>query len=84
MTMADKQQVLLSVEVICFEIKDTSFHFIVFLFTAAPAAHRSSQARGRFGAVAAVGLHHSHSHSHNSGSKPHLQPVLQLVATLDH
>ena len=38
-----------------------------------------SQARGLPGAVAA-GLHHSHN---NVGSEPHLQPTLQLTATLD-
>ena len=50
-----------------------------FLFTAAPAAYGSSQARGQIGAEAAS-LHHGHS---NEGSKPHLQPTLQLSATPD-
>ena len=40
-------------------------------------AYRSSQARGRIGAIA-VGLHHSHS---NVGSDPHLQPTPQFMAT---
>ena len=46
------------------------------LFRASPAAYRSSQARGRIGAVAA-GLHHSHS---NTGSEPYLRPTPQLTA----
>ena len=53
--------------------------FCFFFFRAAPVAYRGSQARGQIGAVA-VGLHHSHS---NSGSKPRLQPTLQLTATPD-
>ena len=44
-----------------------------FLFPAAPAAHEVSQAGG-----AAARLRHS-----NTGSKLHLQPTLQLMATLD-
>ena len=52
-----------------------SFFFFSCLFRAAPAAYGSSQARGRSGALAAT-LHHNHS---NSGSKPHLQPILQLM-----
>jgi len=47
---------------------------------ATPVAYGSSQARDWI-RVAAAGLHHSHS---NAGSKLHLQPTLQLVATLDH
>ena len=43
------------------------------------AAYGSFQARGRIRAVAAS-LHQSHS---NSGSKPCLQPIPQLTATLD-
>ena len=43
----------------------------LFLFRAAPVAYRSSQARH---------LHHSHS---NAGSKPHLQPMPQLVVMPD-
>ena len=42
-------------------------------------AFGTSQARGQI-KVAAAGLHHSHS---NTKSKPHLQPILQLTATLD-
>ena len=54
--------------------------FIYFLvFSAAPIAHVSSQARSRIGAVAA-GLRHGHS---NAGSKPCLQQRPQLMATLD-
>ena len=57
------------------------FGFLVFwLFAfsrAAPAAYRSSQARGLMRAVAA-GLHHSHS---NARSEPCLQPTPQLTAT---
>ena len=46
---------------------------------AAPMAHGGSQARGRTGAVA-TSLRQSHS---NAGSKPHLQPTPQLMATPD-
>ena len=46
---------------------------------ATPAAYGSSQARGLIGAVA-TGLRQSHS---NAGSKPRLQPMPQLTATLD-
>ena len=60
--------------------------FVVFLFVclfvffrAAHAAYGGSQARGPIGATAA-GLYHSHS---NAGSKPHLQPTPQLMATPD-
>ena len=58
------------------------FAFLIFffhLFRAAPAACGGSQAGGEIGAVAS-GLCQSHS---NSGSKPHLPPTLQLIATLD-
>ena len=48
--------------------------YFFFLFRATPAAY-GSQARGRIGA-AAVGLCHSYS---NTGSKLHLQRMLQLV-----
>ena len=41
------------------------FIYLFCFFMAAPAAHGSSQARGRIGATAA-GLHHSH---YNSGSE---------------
>ena len=53
--------------------------FSFFLYTAIPAAYGNSGAGGGTGASAA-GLHHSHS---NMVSKPHLQPILQLVATPD-
>ena len=45
--------------------------FSFLLFSVAPEAYGSSQARGRFGAIAA-GLHHSHS---NAGSEPSLRPT---------
>ena len=50
-----------------------------FFFRAAPAAHGSSQARGRIGTTAAD-VHHSHS---NMESELHLQPIPLLTATLD-
>ena len=50
-----------------------------FLFTAAPAACGSSQARGQIEGTAA-GLHHSHSHAR---SEPRLLPTPQLSAMLD-
>ena len=54
--------------------------FCLFAFSrAASAAYGGSQARGPVGVVAA-GLHHSHS---NAGSKLHLQPTPQLMATPD-
>ena len=56
------------------EVADTVFFFL--LFRAAPAACRSSQARGWI-AAAAAGLHHSHSHTR---SKPHLPPTPQFAA----
>ena len=40
----------------------------------------SSYATGQIGAAAAAGLHYSHS---NAGSKPCLQPTLQLMEMLD-
>ena len=49
------------------------------LFGVAPAEYGGSQARGLIGAVA-DGLNQSHS---NGGSKPHLQPTPQLMATPD-
>ena len=59
---------------------NSSFLFVLFfLFRAIPIAYGSSQARGQIGAAAA-GLHYSHS---NTGSKPCLQPMPQLVAMLD-
>ena len=53
--------------------------FFSSFFMTAPATHGSPQAMGWIG-VAAAGLHHGHS---NAKSKPHLQPMLQLVATPD-
>ena len=53
--------------------------FVCFLFMAAPAAYRRSQARGGIGAAAA-GQRHSH---RNAGSEPSLEPTPQLTATLD-
>ena len=54
--------------------------FVFFVFSrAAATAYGGSQARGLIGAVAA-GLSQSHS---NAGSKQHLQPTPQLMATLD-
>ena len=49
--------------------------FFFFHFRSTPAAYGSSQARGQLGAAAA-------GHS-NSGSKPCLQPILQLMAMPD-
>ena len=51
--------------------------FFFCLFRATPTAYGGCQARGRIGAVAA-GLHNS-----NTGSKPYLQPTLQLTAMQD-
>ena len=53
--------------------------FLFLLFRVASAVYGSSKAWGPIGAAAA-GLHHSHS---NLGSKLHLSPMLQLVATPD-
>ena len=50
-----------------------------FLFRSVPVAYGSSQASGRIGA-ADGSLPHSH---RNTGSEPHLQPTMQLVAMLD-
>ena len=44
-------------------------------------AYESSQTRGRMGAIAAD-LRRGHSHS-NAESKPHLQPIPQLMAMPD-
>ena len=52
---------------------------IFFLFRTMSAPHGSVQARGRIEAAAAS-LHHSHS---NTGSKQHLHPTPQLMATSD-
>ena len=52
---------------------------IFLLFRTTPEAYVGSWARGPIGATAAT-LHHSHS---NVGSKPHLQPTPQLMATPD-
>jgi len=57
----------------------SAFVLFCFVFRAAPVAYGSSQARGHIRAAAA-GLHHSHN---NPGSKPSLQPMLQLTAMLD-
>ena len=54
--------------------------FIFSLFRATPVAYGVSQARGRVGAIAAAGLHHSHN---NARSEPHLQSTPQLATTLD-
>ena len=58
-----------------------SFFFFSFscFFRAAPTAYEGSQAKGQIGATDA-GLQHSHS---NTGSKPHLGPTPQLMATPD-
>ena len=56
------------------------FFFGLFAFSrAAPTAYGGSQARGLIRAVAAS-LRQSHS---NAGSKPRLQPIPQITATLD-
>ena len=57
------------------------FYFVLFfgLFRAPLKVYGGSQARGQIGAAAAE-LHHSHS---NSGSKQHLRPIPQLMATQD-
>ena len=54
-------------------------YIFICIFRATYVAYGSSQAKGQIGAVAA-GLHQSHG---NAGSKPHLWPTLQLMATLD-
>jgi len=56
-----------------------TFIFFLFLFIATPETYESSQARGKIRASAA-GQHHSHG---NAVSKPHLQPMRQLVAMPD-
>ena len=53
--------------------------FFLFFFRATSVAYEGSQAMGGIRAAGA-GLYHSHS---NAGSKPHLQPIPQLTATLD-
>ena len=58
---------------------DVCIYKCFFFKMAIPVAYRSSQARGQIGAVA-VGLYHSHS---NTGSEPHLQPTLHLMAMPD-
>ena len=55
------------------------FSLSLCLFSAAPVAYGSSQARGQIRAIAA-GLHHSHG---NVGSEPCLQPTPQLMAMPD-
>ena len=58
----------------------TNKDFLFFLlFRATPVAYGSSQTGGPVRAVA-TGLCYSHS---NAGSKPHLQPTPQLMATPD-
>ena len=52
---------------------------LFYLFRAALLVYGSSQTRGSIGAVAA-GLYHSH---RNMGCQLHLQPTLELTATLD-
>ena len=52
-----------------------AFFFSFWLFRAATAAYRGSQAKGLIG-VTAAGLGHSHS---NTGSEPRLQPTSQLT-----
>ena len=56
-----------------------NFFFFFAFSKAAPVAYGGSQARGLIRAVAAA-IHHSHS---NTGSKPHLRPTPQLMATPD-
>ena len=61
---------------------DLKSHFFFCLFAiswATPAAYGGSQARGLIGAIA-TSLHQGHS---NVGSRPHLQPTPQLMATPD-
>ena len=53
--------------------------FFFFFFRAASMAFGGSQTRGLIGAIA-VGLHHSHS---NTRSELCLQPIPQLMATMD-
>ena len=53
------------------------FFLFACLFRTAHSAYGSCQAKGQIG-VAAAGLHHSHS---NTGSKPCLQPIPQLMDT---
>ena len=55
------------------------FFFFFFSFRATLWAYESSRAWGWAGATA-VSLHHSHS---SAGSKPHLQPMLQLAGMKD-
>ena len=61
------------------DIKNKDFFFLLFFSRAAPEAYGGSQARGLTRAVA-TGLCHSH---RNVGSKPRLQPIPELTATLD-
>ena len=53
--------------------------FLFRLFKATPVAYGGFQARGLIGAEA-TGLHHSHN---NTRSELRLQPIPQLMATLD-
>ena len=57
-----------------------SSFFAVCPFRASPTAYGGSKARGRIGAAADAGLHHSHS---NTRSKALLQPTLHLSAMPD-
>ena len=62
------------------DLQNCKINFCLFcFFRAVPSAYGSSQARGWIRA-AATGLHHSHS---KTRSKPCLQPIPQLTATLD-
>ena len=62
------------------QIRSWELLFCLFAFSrAAPTAYGGSQARGLIGAVA-DGLRQGHS---NAGSKPHVKPPPQLMATPD-
>ena len=74
---------MLSVSNNAFRLKDYFVNTVIcafFFFRVTPVAYRSSQARGRIGAVAA-GLHHSY--SKHGIREPRLQPTPQLVAMPD-
>ena len=78
MYSSQSEVLLFNISVFFFQLF-SFFLLFVFVFRAAPMAHRDSQARDQIGAVDA-GLHHSHS---NMGSESHLQPTPQLTATPD-
>ena len=59
--------------------KNEKYFLPFFFLRVTPTVYESSQDRGHFGATAA-GLHHSH---RNARSKPHLQPIPQLMAMPD-